>query len=51
MLFDVMDFKMETPEPPAYGLIDIGPNAVVVHTEDFGLSDLDGIRQRASSEI
>lgn len=40
MLFDVMDFHVETPEPPAYGIVDIHPDGITVHTEDFGLTDL-----------
>ncbi|MEO0909090.1 MAG: hypothetical protein AAFX96_01770, partial [Pseudomonadota bacterium] len=42
MVFDKMDFHMETTtEPPAYGVIEIGDYGVTVHTEDYGLTDLD----------
>jgi len=51
MLFDVMDFHLETPEPPAYGIIDVRPQSVLVHTEDYGLSDLDDLRANASMQI
>ena len=49
MLFDLLDFHMQTPEPPAYGLLLIGPHGVIAHTEDFGLSDLDAIRAASSA--
>lgn len=42
MMFETMDFHMETPEPPAYGLLMITPDSVVAHTEDYGLTDLTG---------
>ncbi len=51
MLFDVMDFHLETPEPPAYGILDIRDESVLVHTEDYGLSDLDGLRANASMQV
>ncbi|MEM7068476.1 MAG: phosphodiesterase [Pseudomonadota bacterium] len=42
MKFDLLDFHMETTtEPAAYGILDIYKGGVTVHTEDFGLSDLD----------
>lgn len=47
MLFDLMDFTMETDEPAAYGILMISPAGVVAHTEDFGLTDLDAIRDAA----
>ncbi|SMY08433.1 phosphodiesterase [Flavimaricola marinus] len=54
MLFDLMDFHMETDEPPAYGLLMISDDGVVAHSEDFGLTDLDALRaaspQNASSQ-
>ncbi len=40
MLFDTTDTSIEAPEPAAYGLIDLAPDGITVHTEDFGLTDL-----------
>lgn len=40
MLFDVMDFHMECNEPAAYGILMLGEHGVIVHTEDFQLTDL-----------
>ena len=45
MLFDVMDFHMETDEPAAYGILMLTPDGVLAHTEDFELSDLGAIRR------
>lgn len=44
MIFDVMDFHLETAEPPAYGLLLIGPDSIIAHTEDYGLTDLTSLR-------
>ena len=44
MLFDVMDFHMETNEPAAYGIISISYDSVLVQTEDYELTDLDALR-------
>jgi len=44
MIFDKMDFKMETPEPAAFGILDIADKGVTVHTEDFQLTDLDAFK-------
>lgn len=41
MIFESMDFHAETNEPAAYGIIDLNPSGVTVHTEDFELTDLD----------
>lgn len=41
MKFNSMDFHMETDEPAAYGIIDLTEHGVSVHTEDYGLTDLD----------
>ncbi|MDJ0613670.1 MAG: phosphodiesterase [Rhizobiaceae bacterium] len=41
MIFNSMDFHAETNEPPAYGIINLGMHGVTVHTEDYGLTDLD----------
>lgn len=41
MIFDSMDFYAETDEPAAYGIINTGEFGITVHTEDFGLTDLE----------
>ena len=41
MIFNAMDFHAETDEPAAYGLIDIEPNGITIHTEDYELTNLD----------
>jgi hypothetical protein len=43
MTFESMNFQIETDEPPAYGIIDITEDSIIVHTEDFGLTDLAAI--------
>ena len=40
MLFDRMDFHMECNEPAAYGILTLGPDGLIAHTEDFELTDL-----------
>ncbi len=44
MIFNKMDFHMETNEPAAYGIIDIEKDGVTVHTEDYQLTDLEAFR-------
>lgn len=55
MLFDLMDFHVEAYEPPAYGLLHLSDDSILVHTEDFGLTDLDAVRaasaQTTSSQL
>lgn len=41
MIFNSMDFHAETNEPAAYGIIDFKEDGVIVHTEDYELTDLD----------
>ena len=41
MLFETMDFKVETHEPAAYGILNLGKNGITIHTEDFELTDLE----------
>ena len=43
MIFDLEDFHVDVDEPPACGLIHILPDGIQVHTEDYGLSDLDAL--------
>jgi len=50
MLFDVMDFHMECDEPAAYGILNLGPHGVVVHTEDFELTDLTKLRAEVTGQ-
>jgi len=40
MVFESMDFRAEVNEPSAYGIVFAGKAGVIVHTEDFELSDL-----------
>ena len=47
MLFDIMDFHMEVNEPSAYGIVSINQDTVLVHTEDYELSDLAAIKKMA----
>lgn len=44
-VFDMTDTSVEVDEPPAYGLLRITPGSIVVHTEDFGLTDLTPLRR------
>lgn len=41
MAFNSMDFHMETNEPAAYGIINLGKDGITVHTEDYELTDLE----------
>ena len=43
-LFSTTDTKLEVDEPAAYGVLMISDNAVLVQTEDFGLTDLSALK-------
>ncbi len=47
LVFDATDVHIAVDEPPAYGILLIGTEGVVVHSEDFGLTDLAAVRAAA----
>jgi 3',5'-cyclic AMP phosphodiesterase CpdA len=48
MDFETMDTSLSVNEPAAYGILFLGPDAVLVHTEDYELSQEPQSSQRAA---
>jgi 3',5'-cyclic AMP phosphodiesterase CpdA len=46
MLLDLTDGHMEVPEPAAYGILLLHDDGILVHTDDYELTDLDDVRRR-----
>ncbi len=48
-IFDDEDSSLSVDEPAAYGLLQIGPQGVIAHSEDFELAGVDRSRRRATT--